>query len=232
MTVVRTPHLTPGVADACFPCQLVDEVPRLILVSDELVPADPGRMRASDADREKVAQVLHKAAADGRLDLHELDERLGVVYAARTYGELVPVTADLGMMPVAAQSATVDRVGGTPGSSMSLAFWSGVDRKGHWVVPANHTAVAIMGGVDIDLTQARFAEAVTTITVFAFWGGVDIIVPEDVTVQVSGVGVMGAFENHTTAIPAVPGGPIVRITGLALMAGVEVKRPKRKKLKS
>jgi hypothetical protein len=193
-------------------------------------------MRASDADRERVAQVLHKAAAEGRLDLHELDERLGATYSAKTYGELVPITADLGVpspavLP-AVRSAAVDRVGGIPGSSVSFAFWSGCDRKGDWVVPRYHNAVAIMGGVTLDLTQARFAEAETTINVFAFWGGVDIIVPEDVTVVVSGIGFMGAFDNRTTVTPTVPGGPVVRITGLALMAGVDVKRPKRKKVKN
>jgi hypothetical protein len=205
-------------------------------VSDELVPADPFQMRASDADREKVAQVLHKATAEGRLDIHELDERLAATYSAKTYGELVPITADLGVpstLPVVAQqSAAVDRVGGAGGSTVSFAFWSGVDRKGHWTVPPTHSAIAIMGGIKLDLTQARFAEAVTTINVFAFWGGVDIIVPEDVTVEVSGVGFMGAFDNRTTDSPTIPGGPVVRITGLALMAGVDVKRPKRKKTKN
>lgn len=209
---------------------------RLTTVSDELVPADPSQMRASDADREKVAQVLHKATAEGRLDIHELDERLAATYAAKTYGELVPITADLGVpsaMPaLPQQSAAVDRIGGQGGSTVSFAFWSGVDRVGHWTVPPTHSAIAIMGGIKLDLTQARFASAVTTINVFAFWGGVDIIVPEDVTVEVNGVGFMGAFENHTTSTPTIPGGPIVRITGLALMAGVDVKRPKRKKPKA
>jgi hypothetical protein len=192
-------------------------------------------MRASDADRERVAQVLHKAAADGRLDLHELDERLGATYSAKTYGELVPITADLGVPSPAVQasaSASLERVGGVPGPTVSFAFWSGCDRKGDWVVPRYHNAIAIMGGVKLDLTQARFAEAETTINVFAFWGGVDIIVPEEVTVVVSGVGFMGAFDNRTTVTPTVPGGPVVRITGLALMGGVDVKRPKRKKVKN
>jgi uncharacterized protein DUF1707/cell wall-active antibiotic response 4TMS protein YvqF len=206
-------------------------------VSDELVPNDPSLMRASDADRERVAQVLHKAAADGRLDLHELDERLGATYSAKTYGELVPITADLGVPSPAVRasastSAALDRVGGVPGPTVSFAFWSGCDRKGDWVVPSYHNAVAIMGGVSLDLTQARFAEAETTINVFAFWGGVEIIVPEEVTVVVSGVGFMGAFDNRTTVTPTVPGGPVVRITGLALMGGVDVKRPKRKKVKN
>src|SRR5205809_614527 len=56
-------------------------------------------MRASDADREHVAQLLRDGAGDGRLDMDELSERLESVYAARTFGELNTLTKDL---PVAA----------------------------------------------------------------------------------------------------------------------------------
>jgi hypothetical protein len=51
--------------------------------------------RASDAEREVVAERLRAAAAEGRLDPDELDERLGAAYGARTVGDLVPLTADL-----------------------------------------------------------------------------------------------------------------------------------------
>jgi hypothetical protein len=51
--------------------------------------------RASDAEREAVAERLRGAAAEGRLDADELDERLGRAYGARTIGDLVPLTADL-----------------------------------------------------------------------------------------------------------------------------------------
>lgn len=199
---------------------------------------DPRQMRASDADREKVAQVLQQAHGEGRLDLHELDERLASLYAAKTYGELVPLTADLGVppptvLPVPAQhNLPSSRIGGTPGSSTSFAFWSGVERKGEWVVPPTHTAVAVMGGIQLDLTKARFAQAETTIHAYALMGGVEIIVPEDITVRIDGVGFMGAFEDAThKGAPTIPGGPVVRITGFAMMGAVEVKRPKRKKLK-
>lgn len=205
-------------------------------MSDELVPADQSHLRASDADRERIAQVLHKATAEGRLDIHELDERLGAVYAAKTYGELVPITADLVLsgLPQAAvapqyQSAVDNRVGGQPGSSVSVAFWSGVNRKGQWVVPRMHQAVAVMGGIEIDLTHARFAEAEVTISCFAFWGGVEIRVPDDINVNVDGFGFMGAFEDRVPARRHIPGAPTVRITGLAIMGGVEVKGPKKKK---
>ncbi len=192
-------------------------------------------MRASDADRERIAQVLHKATAEGRLDIHELDERLGAVYAAKTYGELVPITADLvlsGITPPAVpqyQSAVDTRVGGEPGSAVSVAFWSGINRKGQWVVPRLHNAVAVMGGIEIDLTHARFSEQEVTISCFAFWGGVEIRVPDDINIKVDGFGFMGAFEDRAPSRRYIPGAPTVRITGLAIMGGVEVKGPKRKK---
>jgi hypothetical protein len=51
--------------------------------------------RAGDADRDRVAVLLREAHAEGRLDLDELQQRLDATYAARTYGELALLTADL-----------------------------------------------------------------------------------------------------------------------------------------
>ncbi len=52
-------------------------------------------LRASDADREQVAERLRHAAAEGRLLAEEFEERLGVALSARTYGELDALVADL-----------------------------------------------------------------------------------------------------------------------------------------
>jgi len=52
-------------------------------------------LRASDADRELVADHLRNATAEGRLLAEELEERLGVAFSARTYGELDSLVADL-----------------------------------------------------------------------------------------------------------------------------------------
>ncbi|MFI6998792.1 DUF1707 domain-containing protein [Nocardia sp. NPDC050175] len=52
-------------------------------------------VRASDADREKIVEQLRHAMNEGRLTLHEYDDRLQQVYSAKTYGELTPVLADL-----------------------------------------------------------------------------------------------------------------------------------------
>ena len=52
-------------------------------------------LRASDSDREQVAERLRHATAEGRLNAHELEERLQTLFAARTYGELNALLADL-----------------------------------------------------------------------------------------------------------------------------------------
>ncbi len=63
---------------------------------DDLSPPQPlGRLMASDADREQVADVLKAAFARGRLTKEELDLRVGQTFAARTYADLAALTADL-----------------------------------------------------------------------------------------------------------------------------------------
>ena len=215
-------------------------------VSEDPQPSfDPGKLRASDADREGVARVLQTAMAEGRLTVAELQERLDTVYKAKTLSELEPVTWDLPghqeLVPrvpttpqrliktptTPASSSAMAKIGGIPSSTVAGGILSGATRAGQWVVPTQFTALAIMGGVDIDLTQARFAEAEVTITAVAIMGGIDIVVPDDITVIVSGIGFMGAFED-SAHVQGPPGAPIVRVNGIALMAGVEVHRPKKK----
>ena len=57
--------------------------------------ASQARLRASDADRERIADRLRQASAEGRLLTEELEQRLGAAFAARTYGQLDELVADL-----------------------------------------------------------------------------------------------------------------------------------------
>lgn len=189
--------------------------------------ADRARLRVSDADREQAAGLLRQAAGDGRITFAELDERLSLAYAARTYADLDAVTGDLpgqGVTALAQAGTRVpDRIGGTPGPGFSVAFMSGARRAGPWVVPPRYTAVAVMGGVELDLRHARFSEPVVTIQAFTLMGRVSIIVPDDIELDVSGFAFMGGFD-HPAAAPAAPGAPVLRVIGFALMGGVDIKR--------
>ncbi len=205
-------------------------------VTDAEGPAR-GRLRASDADRERVAQILHEAAGDGRLTLDEMQERLDIVYAARTYGELEPVLADLPgfaagtVVPVGEQRpasrSPVETGHDQDDTKVVVGVMSGPSRRGNWLVPRNQVAVAFLGGVVLDLREARFAAQEVTIHAYAMMGGVEILVPDELDVRVEGFGLMGGFDDAATG-PGDGTGPVVRITGFAFMGGVEVKRKRRK----
>ncbi len=182
---------------------------------------DRDDLRASDQDRERVAAQLHAAAAEGRLTLGELDERLGALYSARTYGELVPLTRDLPTTTTTVRPAPAP-VTGQGGPGVSVAVMSGCERGGDWVVPAEHTAVAVMGGVELDLRSARFAAPEVRITCLAVMGGVTVTVPHDMHVEANGFGFMGGFDAKGAGVR--PGAQRVRVVGFALMGAVEVKR--------
>jgi Domain of unknown function (DUF1707)/Cell wall-active antibiotics response 4TMS YvqF len=198
--------------------------------SSPAAAGEPKNLRASDADRERVANVLREAAGDGRLTMDELDERLDAVYAAKTYAELEPITHDLpdsgaGYVPATRSAPAGDpaRFGGEPSSGGAFAILGGFSRKGEWTVPKEFTAFVFMGGGEIDLREARFEDRETTIHIVAIMGGVEVTVPEDATVRVTGVGILGAFE-HSAAGGGSPGGPLITINGVAIMGGVDVKR--------
>jgi hypothetical protein len=192
---------------------------------------DPSQLRISDADRHTVAEVLRKAAGEGRIDLDELDERLEAAYAAKTYADLVPITADL---PVAGTPHPVPAPGparppatvGGPAYASSFSVMSECTRQGPWEVPAKHNAFSFMGSINLDLREAHFSAQETVIEAYAIMAGIDITVNPWTRVVVDGVGIMGEFTESRSKVPAElgPDSPVVRVRGLALMAGVTVKR--------
>jgi len=194
-------------------------------------PADRSLLRVSDADREQAAEVLREAAGQGRISMDELDERLELAYAAKTYADLTAVTRDLpqgGAALSPAAGAVPSRIGGTPRNKFSIAILSGARRMGSWVLPSRYVAVAVMGGVELDLREARYSEPEVTLHAYTLMGGIQITVPEDVEVDVSGFAFMGGFD-HNASGPGVPGAPRLKVIGFAMMGGVEVRRKPLKK---
>jgi hypothetical protein len=181
---------------------------------------EPSRMRISDAERNKVAEILREAAGDGRIDLDELDERLEATYAAKTYAELVPITHDLGLAaPSTAAVAGVER-------ERAVAIMGGVERRGHWVVPEHFSVLCLMGGAELDLRQAQFSAREVTLTINTFMGGATVIVNRSTNVVVQGTGIMGGYSAPRSGPDDTLGAdsPTVRIKGVAIMGGVDVVR--------
>jgi hypothetical protein len=185
------------------------------------------RLRISDSDRHQVAEFLRKAAGEGRLEVEELEQRLEAAYAAKTYGELVPITADLPAYPASAPPLVAPSTAAlaTPYES-SIAIMSTTNRTGLWQIGASHTAFVLMGGVKLDLREAQFTAPETHIQASGFWGGIDIYVNARTRVVVDGVAIMGTFgQSRDKVAPEIgPESPLVRVSGLALMSGVTVQR--------
>ena len=179
----------------------------------------------AERERAKVIDALTEHFAQDRLSLEELEQRLDRVYAATTSSALTEVLSGLPALsqPTAVAPAPSALPAREKGKEKTLfAFMSGVSRKGPWPVPPTVNAIAIMGGIELDLRFAQLTAPVTEIQIFALMGGVEIIIPPGVRVESEGFAFMGAFGNDV-GDPGTPNAPVVRLTGFAMMGGVEVR---------
>ncbi len=207
--------------------------------------AEALRMRASDADRERVAGLLRDAYAEGRLSPVEHEERLAQVDRAATYGELVPVLQDLPVPPgtlavphsgevVAVSRSVVPGEGSAAlvvapdlsgqGEASAVAVFGGFQRQGRWVVAPKLSATCIFGGGELDLSQAVLTSRDTEIQVVAVFGGLEITVPDGVALRVEASAIFGGHDRPPEQTTA-PDAPLIRVTGFVLFGGVSIKRP-------
>jgi hypothetical protein len=81
---------------------------------------------------------------------------------------------------------------------------------------------AVMGGCEVDLRQARIANPPAVIEVFAFWGGVDIRVPEDWVVDGQVTAILGGFDDKTGKVAGDDSQRLI-VRGMAMMGGVDIR---------
>ncbi len=194
-------------------------------------PAAPAGLRASDADRDRIASILADALAEGRLTADEHSERLDSLYAVKTVGELEVLVRDLpvpGTTPQIPAAGAGYAVGPAAGAAVDtvVAVCSSSARKGRWRPGAHTRAVSVMGDISIDLTEAVFEQQVTEINVTCVLGNVEVLVPENVTLRGYGSGVLGNFEVRGEGRgESDPQAPVVIVRGFALLGNIEA-RPK------
>lgn len=180
-------------------------------------------IRASDADRGGVVELLTQAATDGRLTLEEYSERSATAYAARTVGELTVLTSDL----VAAHGlgAGVAEPLST-GAEKMVAIFGNESRKGRWTVPEHLHATSIFGDCHIEMQDAVLQHRVTTIDATARFGSVTIFVPDGVDVRMSGRAIFGGKSSKLRG-NAHPGAPVLVVRCEVFCGAVTVRPPGR-----
>ncbi|MEV4176745.1 DUF1707 domain-containing protein [Nonomuraea sp. NPDC049709] len=190
---------------------------------------DHREVRASDHDRERVAEMLRVAVTEGRITLEELDERVTGAYTARTLGELDDVIADLprsGVLVPAGSAASLVPLSGA--ADLELHTGSGrVEQVGRWQVPQRVSAKAgRWGKVRIDFTRADcpHREVLLDVEITSWFGDITVLVPRGWRVRDEDVvrRWMGSVHNHPPE-PLAPEGVTVRLTGYVQTGDVWVK---------
>ncbi|MFD8422139.1 DUF1707 domain-containing protein [Streptomyces sp. NPDC059466] len=198
--------------------------------------AADAELRASDADRDRIADILREALAEGRLTADEHAERVEGVLATKTVGELDRFVRDLPAAhadrgaPAYTTAPNRPRLGAIPAEADEnvVAVFSTAMRKGRWRAGRRIHAYAVFGSVEIDLSEAIFEYQQVAIKAISVFGNVEIRVPENVSLRSSGGGVLGNFEAETLD-SGDPDAPVIYVEGLAVLGNVEA-RPKRGKL--
>lgn len=187
-----------------------------------------------DDRRAQAVEILGEHFARDALTLPELEERIDRVSRARSAAELrdvlaglpglegdLPASVDPEILPSRRAAVPPDRV---PDRDFAMAILGGAKRAGSWSPPRHLFAVGIMGGVELDFREARLGPGVTEVTCFAVMGGIDIVVPPDLPVVASGVGILGGFEHRSQGDRSdlEPSTPLLKVNGVATMGAVEV----------
>jgi class 3 adenylate cyclase len=179
--------------------------------------------RMADADRDRTVTLLREHVVDGRITLDEFSDRVGVALQARTRGELEEVMANLPDLAI-----PIEETRRRKARRWFIGVMSGAGAQGRWRISGRTTAIAVMGGCDLDLRHAEIDGPEIIITAIAIMGGINIVVPEGFDVELNVIPFMGGRNLKLRNVPLVPGSPRIVINGLAMMGGVDVKsRPSR-----
>ncbi|NKZ07248.1 DUF1707 SHOCT-like domain-containing protein [Actinomadura latina] len=181
------------------------------------VTTAPDTVRASDAEREAVVERLRIASVEGRLTFEELTERTEAAYAAVSRGDLERITADLPGMGAP---------GANPAPVQVKRKFSAVmgDCKERIVgrIDGPLEALSVMGDVELDLRGAQVTTGEVSITATAVMGDVKIIVPDGVSIELSGHTFLG--DRRVNVRDPHPGArvPVVRVTATAVMGDIKI----------
>jgi hypothetical protein len=177
--------------------------------------SDPEITRASDIERDAVVERLRTASADGLLAPEELSTRTKAAHAAQTPGELAKVIDDLSER---SSSITQDRDKRSSRIFTTLAG-AGWERADGMII----VSPRLLRGIVLDVGEAIVPADAEPIKVAALFGEIEIIVPDGVSVELTGFTLFGRrkVDVHTSEPAASP--PVVRVRAFTIFGGVIVR---------
>lgn len=175
-------------------------------------------IRASDRERDEVADALREHTAAGRLTLEEFSARLEAATRARTRGELARVLEDLPDRgdPAPAAAARVTHRG------WAVAVFGDAEISGRWNPGSRTGAISIFGDAELDLRGAEVTGPTLDVDAYTVFGDVVVIVPEGAPVEVSGAGFLGDTKVEVEGPPQ-PGMPTIRVRAVPVLGDVRIR---------
>ncbi|MEO3873951.1 DUF1707 domain-containing protein [Nonomuraea sp. B12E4] len=175
------------------------------------------QMRVSDEDRERTAQRLQHAFAEGRLTQMELEDRLELALGAKIYGDLAGLVSDLpDDRPPARDVIELEAKNGH------------LKRSGDWLVPRRLRVTSKHGSVDLDLSEAVIDHPVVEIELNLTYGSARITLPEGAAANVDGFQSDWGRANSGVSHRSSPGSVQVVISGRSKYGGVTVRYPRKR----
>ncbi|NKY37661.1 DUF1707 domain-containing protein [Nocardia speluncae] len=200
-------------------------------------------LRVSDAERDHVGELLQRAVGMGMLSLGEFTERMDTALAAKTRGELNSVLVDLpgvrligeptASQPGPSKPAPLPQPGDAARAPLSGVVqggiirprMSGVTRRGDWQVASVLRVNSWLSGVTLDFTQAVMTTQVVEIQVDDYASSLTLIVPQEATVDLDGLELIGSSVNNKVR-SGPPIGPLhLLVHGRVRFGSVTAKQP-------
>ena len=197
-------------------------------------PPGEGSIRIGDRERDAVATVLQKAAADGRLTMEELDDRLDAALRARTYADLDPLVADLSVeLPSYALTSSRPVKGPpSPGHSRDdpLRLDGGMSsekRRGVWTVPPFIVINQGFGSVNLNFLEAIPAAQLIEVQVAGGAGSVTLVLPDGWGVDADRVSKDWGSKSVKVPREPAPGKPLLVLHGSLGVGRLKIRPPSR-----
>ena len=174
-------------------------------------------LRVSDSDRERAVTSLREHLVQGRLSLEEFTQRMAAAYNATTSTDLAGLQRDL---PAAAPALPEPR---RSALHHLIAIFGSAKRTGSLRVQPRLVCVALFGNVTLDLRDALIEGDVVTVRAITAFGAVEVIVPEGVEVDLTGLALFGSKETRGNPGALRRGAALVRVNAFVLFGSAEVK---------
>jgi Domain of unknown function (DUF1707)/Cell wall-active antibiotics response 4TMS YvqF len=174
---------------------------------------DEQQLRASDAERQAIADRLNTAVGEGRLTLAEFSDRVGTAYAARTHAELEALVADL-PAPSSRAAIVVDAhpvPAGQPERAPLDIQIGAIKKLGRWRLAADSAMGVGVGPIKLDLRGADLAAREITLSARTVVGAIKVWVPQGVRVVIEGTTAVGTRTVEESNLPPDVDVPTLRL---------------------